>query len=82
MAEQDFYNEFSLWSSAPNRKNHIPYVLKILLSPDKKLQEDMMCRNDGWTLTEKALEESKNNIGIHGPFSSFDEMMEDINAKF
>ena len=42
---QDFYNEFSLWSSAPNRKNHIPYVLKILLSPDKQLREDMICRN-------------------------------------
>ena len=35
----------------------------------------------GWELTEKALEESENNIGIHGPFSSFDEMMEDINAE-
>lgn len=27
----DFYNEFNLWSSAPNRKAHIPYVLKALL---------------------------------------------------
>ena len=26
----DFCNEFTLWSSAPNRKKHIPYVLKIL----------------------------------------------------
>ena len=40
---KDFYNEFSLWSSAPNRKNHIPYVLKILLSPDSRLREDMIC---------------------------------------
>ena len=36
---------------------------------------------NGWELTEKALEESENNIGIQGPFSSFEEMMEDINAK-
>ena len=42
---RDFYNDFSLWSSAPNRKNHIPYVLKILLSPDSRLLEDMVCRN-------------------------------------
>ena len=35
----------------------------------------------GWELTEKALEESENNIGIHGTFSSFDEMMENINAE-
>ena len=25
-----FYKEFELWSNAPNRKNHIPYVLKAL----------------------------------------------------
>ena len=36
---------------------------------------------NGWALTEKALEESENNIGIHGTFSSFDEMMENINAE-
>ncbi len=35
----------------------------------------------GWALTEKVLEESENNIGIHGPFTSFEEMMEDINAE-
>ncbi len=42
---QDFYNEFTLWSSAPNRKKHIPYVLKILSSSDSRLLEDMICRN-------------------------------------
>ena len=31
---EDFYNEFSLWSAAPNRKSHIPYVLKALLIND------------------------------------------------
>jgi antitoxin YefM len=28
---EDFYNEFTLWSAAPNRKSHIPYVLKALI---------------------------------------------------
>lgn len=42
---QDFYNEFSLWSSAPNRKDHVPYVLKILSGSDNELMEDMICRN-------------------------------------
>lgn len=27
----DFYNEFNLWSAAPNRKAHIPYIFKALL---------------------------------------------------
>ena len=38
---QDFYREFDLWSSAPNRRKHIPYVLKILSASDKKLLEAM-----------------------------------------
>ena len=38
---QDFYREFDLWSSAPNRRKHIPYVIKILSSSDKKLLEAM-----------------------------------------
>lgn len=29
--ETDFYNEFNLWSAAPNRKSHIPYIFKALL---------------------------------------------------
>ena len=41
---RDFYTEFDLWSSAPNRREHIPYVIKILSSSDKKLLEDMRCR--------------------------------------
>jgi len=31
---EDFYKEFSLWSAAPNRKSHIPYVLKALIIND------------------------------------------------
>lgn len=42
---QDFYNDFTLWSSAPNRKSHIPYVLKILSSSDSQLLGDMICQN-------------------------------------
>ena len=41
----DFYNEFALWSSAPNRKSHIPYVLKILSSSNNQLMENIVCRN-------------------------------------
>ena len=31
---EDFYREYSLWSAAPNRKPHIPYVLKALAIDD------------------------------------------------
>lgn len=30
----DFYDDFPLWSSAPNRKTHIPYILRALLLDD------------------------------------------------
>ena len=41
---RDFYQEFELWASAPNRRTHIPYVLKILSSSDAQLTEDIVCR--------------------------------------
>lgn len=31
---EDFYEEYDLWSKAPNRKKHIPYVFKALLLND------------------------------------------------
>lgn len=31
-----YMNEFELWFSAPNRKPHFPYILKILLSNTKE----------------------------------------------
>ena len=31
---EDYYNEFELWYSAPNRKGHFPYVLKALILND------------------------------------------------
>ena len=34
----------------------------------------------GSALTEKALQDSQNDVGIHGPFNTFEEMMADINA--
>ena len=42
---QDFYREFHFWSSAPNRRKHIPYVLKILSTSDEKLAESVKCQN-------------------------------------
>ncbi|MDR7812386.1 hypothetical protein [Lacrimispora sp.] len=39
---QEFYEEYSLWSKAPNRKKHIPYVLKaIILSDVKQIAEEI-----------------------------------------
>jgi antitoxin YefM len=28
---EDYYNDFTYWSSASNRKSHIPYILKALI---------------------------------------------------
>lgn len=39
---EDFYSEFSLWSSAPNRKLHVPYILKALIIDDAKKIGDMI----------------------------------------
>lgn len=42
---EDFYGEFDLWSSAPNRKAHIPYVFKALLLNDAQKMGDLIqCR--------------------------------------
>lgn len=39
---EDFYNDFSYWSSAPNRKEHIPYVFKALFVGNvKKIGESI-----------------------------------------
>ena len=41
----DFYSEFSLWSSAPNRQPHVPYILKALIVDNaEKLGESIQCR--------------------------------------
>lgn len=41
----DYYNEFALWSKAPNRKSYIPYILKVHSSTDDEIREDIVCRN-------------------------------------
>jgi hypothetical protein len=42
---EDYYNEFDIWSSAPNRKSHIPYVFKSLLLNDiEKIGGLITCR--------------------------------------
>ena len=42
---EDFYNEFNIWSVAPNRKSHIPYVFKALILDDvKKIGEIISCQ--------------------------------------
>ena len=42
---EDFYNDFSTWSAARNRKKHIPYVLKALTLETKVLAEEIICQN-------------------------------------
>ena len=43
---EDFYNEFNVWSIAPNRKAHIPYVFKVLILDDiKKIEELISCQS-------------------------------------
>ena len=42
---RDFYSEFALWSKAPNRKSHIPYILKVLSSTDDEIREDIVYRS-------------------------------------
>lgn len=43
---EDFYNEFNVWSIAPNRKAHVPYVFKVLILDDiKKIGELISCQN-------------------------------------
>ena len=39
----DYYDEFTLWSKAPNRQGHIPYVLKVLISTDEEIRECVVC---------------------------------------
>lgn len=42
----DYYNEFSFWSSAPNRKNHMPYVMKALIIDNaEKIGDSVQCQD-------------------------------------
>jgi PHD/YefM family antitoxin component YafN of YafNO toxin-antitoxin module len=42
---EEYYNEFNFWSNAPNRKSHLPYVLKVLLLDDiNKIGATVKCQ--------------------------------------
>ncbi|MGF0033613.1 hypothetical protein ACQRBN_11690 [Bariatricus sp. SGI.154] len=42
----DYYKDYSYWSSAPNRKAHIPYVFKALIMDDvEELGDSIICQN-------------------------------------
>ena len=41
----DYYTEFGYWSKAPNRMSHIPYILKLLISSDDRIREDIECQD-------------------------------------
>jgi len=42
---EDFYKEYSLWSNAPNRKAHIPYIIKALAIGDvQKIKDELICQ--------------------------------------
>ena len=42
---EDYYEQFSVWSAAPNRKAHLPYVLKALILDDpKKIGDLIQCQ--------------------------------------
>lgn len=39
---ENFYNDYVLWSAAPDTKNHIPYVMKALIYDDaEKIAESI-----------------------------------------
>jgi hypothetical protein len=41
----DFYKEFSVWAAAPNRKSHVPYVLRALILDDPtKIGDFVVCQ--------------------------------------
>lgn len=43
---KDYYNDFRYWSTAANRKKHIPYVLKALISQDmKEIGDSIQCQD-------------------------------------
>ena len=42
---EEYFNEFKVWNTAANRKKHLPYVLKALVTGDaKKIGEMLVCR--------------------------------------
>lgn len=42
---EDYYNDFSYWGTAPNRRAHIPYVFKALFIRDvQRIGESIQCQ--------------------------------------
>ena len=41
---EDYYDNFAVWSVAPNRKSHIPYVMKALALDESEIEEVLICR--------------------------------------
>jgi len=42
----EYYDEFGLYSRTPNRKAHLPYVVKMLMLDDpQKIKELLVCQN-------------------------------------
>lgn len=41
----DYYAEFDLWSKSPNLVSQVPYVIKLLLSDEREVLEDIICQN-------------------------------------
>ena len=42
---EEYYREFELYSRAPNRKNHLPFVIKALIAKSpSELEDAIVCR--------------------------------------
>lgn len=40
----EFYKDFSFWGNVPNRKNHIPYILKAIISNNvNEISKTIIC---------------------------------------
>ncbi len=42
---EDYYEHYATWSVAPNRRAHIPYVLKVLSLDEAAIREEIVCRS-------------------------------------
>ena len=43
---EEFYKDFDYWSMAPNRREHVPYILKAIIEDDvNKIMESIECQS-------------------------------------
>lgn len=40
---EEYYNDIEYWSTDVNRKNHLPSILKVLMTDDEELRESLLC---------------------------------------